>query len=172
MGPPAGSALPKRRRRVSLNATRQGRCRATPARANQFAFMENSNLLRELVMNWATQMPLILVCVAAIILTLSRWKQAPGANLWALLGFGLALVLCLLVPLSQVVVRTFLLKSGQMSSLGPTLGALAVLWSLLRAASYGLLLVALLAGRPKEAAAPAQAEPWETPPAPPLPSDN
>jgi hypothetical protein len=98
----------------------------------------------------AVQLPILLVCLGGGALVLTRYRQMGPGGLWALLGFGLGAVLCLLVPAVQSGVQAWVMESGgNMSQRAGVFSALSVLWSLLRAVSYGFLLIALLVGRSK-----------------------
>lgn len=85
-------------------------------------------------------LPSLLVCAAAVAVVLSRSRQLRGAVHWALLGFGLSLFVCVVSPITWPLVWRFL---------GPRVFnvLLSVFWSLVHAASYGCLLLAVLAGR-------------------------
>jgi hypothetical protein len=97
-----------------------------------------------------SQAPVFLVSVVALILIFARWKQAPTACLWASLGFGLRLLICIGFPVVQTIV-TYARMHGQHTDpfTGVVLSSLNVLWSALGAVSYALMLVAVFAGRPK-----------------------
>jgi hypothetical protein len=68
--------------------------------------------------------------------------------MWALLGFGLATILCFAMPLAQVGLQKWMTQSGgTVAERAPVFAALGFLWSVLRAVTYALLLVAVFAGR-------------------------
>jgi hypothetical protein len=114
--------------------------------------MNDVKLLADLVQGVLIQLPILIVAFVGAIITLNRWRDAPAAGVWSLLGFGAAILLCLLVPASQMGVRYWLAhNSGNPSGLATAYTALAVVWSLLRAVSYVFLLVAIFAGRPRSA---------------------
>jgi hypothetical protein len=77
---------------------------------------------------------------------LTRWRQGSSGSLWALLGFGLTLLLCVAIPAVQTVVQSWVVEM-EPSRRGTLYSALSMLWSVLRAATYALLLVAVYAGR-------------------------
>ena len=56
---------------------------------------------------FAIQVPVLLACIAALAIALSKPTLAPEVKKWALAGFGLALVLCFVAPAMQF----FLLSS-------------------------------------------------------------
>ena len=85
-------------------------CRAAygdPTAANQSAKgMTELNFLPEFLHSFLMQLPVLLMCLAAVAVVLGKWRQAPRASLWALLGFGLALILCFAIPIGQVAMRS------------------------------------------------------------------
>jgi Na+/glutamate symporter len=95
----------------------------------------------------AIQLPILLVCLVAGIVVLAKWRQGACASIWALAGFGLALFLSFAIPITQQVVHSWVMQDGNPARLDATLLGLAVLWSVLRAISYILLLAAVFAGR-------------------------
>ncbi len=67
---------------------------------------------------------------------------------WALMGFGLSIVLCVLIPLAQMFIQRWVLEGG--TSVGQRASVFTIVglvWSILRAVSFGLLLMAIVAGR-------------------------
>jgi hypothetical protein len=109
--------------------------------------MNQTNQIQMLLSSLMMQLPLLLVCLAAVAFVLVRWKQASRGAIWALLGFGLALVLCLAIPLVQTAVQQWVMQGGNVAHRAGIFGGLSLVWSVLRAASYALLLVAVFAGR-------------------------
>jgi hypothetical protein len=91
-------------------------------------------------------LPGVAVCAAGVVVVLSRSNQLRPAVPWALLGFGLSLFVGVVSPFAWHVVSR-LLPGGASRELFHAL--LSVFWSFLHAASYGCLLVAILAGREK-----------------------
>jgi len=94
------------------------------------------------------QLPTLLVCFMAIVVILGRSNESSGGSMWALLGFGLAAVLCFAVPVAQIVVQDWVSRSGHTTIEGASVMAgISMVWSVLRAVTYALLLMAVLAGR-------------------------
>ncbi len=92
------------------------------------------------------QLPTFFVCVAGLIVVVASWKKSPSGSLWAALGFGVALALCFAVPLGQqILVR--LMEDTEPISRAKASSALGLFWSIWRALTYGLLLIAVYAGR-------------------------
>jgi hypothetical protein len=110
--------------------------------------------LKMFLSTFVMQLPSLLVCLAAGVVLLVRWRQAPGASLWALLGFGLAALLGLIIPVVQSTVQYWLMNRGDMARHAAIFGALAMVWSVLRALTYVLLLVAVFTDRPAQATPP------------------
>jgi hypothetical protein len=110
-------------------------------------FMNNSDPFKFFLSTFAMQLPILLVSLVACVTVLIRWKQTSRGALWALMGFGLAFILCFAIPIGQAVVQHWAMQSGDFARRAPVFTALAVLWSVLRAVTYIFLLVAVLAGR-------------------------
>jgi hypothetical protein len=119
-----------------------------------------STVLPMLLSMFTPQVPIILVSVVALVVILVKWKLAPQACLWALLGFGLRLVLCVVVPVVQTLVQ-YSAMHGERSpqNMGLIFTGLSVLWSGLGAVSYGFMLAAIFAGRSKPATWPQAPQP-------------
>ena len=94
----------------------------------------------------ASQVPVIIVCLIACVVIVVKWRDGSRGSVWALLGFVVALILCLTIPITQSV-QYSLIKSQGLAQSAPLVAGLAFLWSVLRAASYALLLIAVFAGR-------------------------
>jgi hypothetical protein len=96
----------------------------------------------------ATQAPQMLVCVAALLIVPEKLRRAASARTWALWGFGLALLLGLLLPVAQAALQARLMGGA----LPPTQVALVfagfgMFASLLHAIVLALLLAAVLSSR-------------------------
>ena len=101
------------------------------------------------------QLPILIVCLAAGIVIVARWKQVSRGAMWALLGFGLALSLCFIIPAVQFAVQSLVIQHVDSNANRASLfTGLSFLWATLRAVSYGLLLMAILAGRATSPSAP------------------
>ena len=97
---------------------------------------------------FAIQLPTLIVCFVACLVILGRWKQGSSGSMWALLGFGLAAILCFIVPAGQVAVTQWVRHSGHTAAESASvIAAVSFLWSVLRAITYALLLIAVFAGR-------------------------
>jgi hypothetical protein len=126
--------------------------------------METVNQFRMFFSMFASSMPIVLVCVVAGFVILSRWNESPAASRWALMGFGLAFALCFAVPAVHAFVQTTLMQGQTNTQRATMYTVLAMLWSVLHAAVYGLLLVAIFAGRSTpQTPAPPPASPPGTP---------
>jgi hypothetical protein len=112
--------------------------------------MNNIEQIKVLLSMFAIQLPTLLVCFVAGVVVLGRWKQGSKGSIWALLGFGLAAVLCFAVPVGQTVVQEWVRHSGRaMVESASIMAGIAMVWSTVRAVTYALLLIAVFAGRSK-----------------------
>jgi hypothetical protein len=117
--------------------------------------MNNTDQIGLSLSMFAIQLPTLLVCFVAGVVILGRWKEGSKGSMWALLGFGLAAVLCFAVPVSQTALQQWLRHSGHTMVEGASVMAgVSFLWSVLRAVTYALLLVAVFAGRSTSPPAP------------------
>jgi hypothetical protein len=110
--------------------------------------MNQTDQLKMLFSTFTIQLPTLLVCFVAGVVILAKWKEGSKGSLWALLGFGLTAVLCFAIPVGQTAVQGWVRHSGltMMESTSVMAGS-SMVWSVLRAVSYALLLVAVFAGR-------------------------
>jgi hypothetical protein len=113
--------------------------------------MNSTGLLQTFLSMFIMYLPTVIICLVAGIVILARWSQAPGASLWALLGFGLALVLCFAMPIGQTLVQHWVMQDGQHEARVWAFSVLSIAGSLLHGVVYVLLLVAIYAGRSKPA---------------------
>lgn len=94
------------------------------------------------------QLPVLIISVLGCVVIMARKNELSEAASWALMGFGLSIVLCVLIPLTQTVVQKWVMEGVTSVAQGASVFAvLGILWSILRAVSYALLLMAVLAGR-------------------------
>jgi hypothetical protein len=111
--------------------------------------MSNTDQLKLLLSTFAIQLPTLLVCFVAGVVILGKWKEGSKGSLWALLGFGLAALLCFAVPAAQTAVQGWISHSGHTAiESASVMAGISFVWSVLRALSYALLLIAVFAGRP------------------------
>ena len=114
--------------------------------------MNSNDEIRMLASLFAVQIPVLVICFVACVVILARWKEAPKAALWALLGFGLAALIAFIAPAAQTGLQTWIRQSGHTAEGLQAMAGLGFLWSVLRAISYLLLLIAIFAGRSAVAA--------------------
>jgi hypothetical protein len=116
--------------------------------ARALEFMNDTDQIKMLLSMFAVQLPILLVCFVAGLVILGRWKEASKGAMWALLAFGLATILCFAMPLAQAGVQKWMTQGGgTLAERAEAFAALGFLWSVLRAVTYALLLVAVFAGR-------------------------
>jgi hypothetical protein len=111
--------------------------------------MNRTNQLMIFFSMFAMYLPTFLVCLAACVVILTRWRQASSGALWGLLGFGLALVLCLAMPVGQTLLQNWVFQGGERESRVWAFTTFSIVGSVLHAVIYAFLLVALFAGRSK-----------------------
>lgn len=114
--------------------------------------MENTtDQLRVFLSMFMVHLPTLLVCAAACIMIVGRWRQGSGYSFWAILGFGLALLLCFVIPAIQTALQQWVFQSGERFSRTWVFSVFGVVVSVLHATIYGCLLAAVFAGRRGEA---------------------
>ena len=110
--------------------------------------MNNTDQIKLLLSMFTIQLPTLLVCFVAGVVILGRWEQASKGSIWALLGFGLAAVLCFAVPVVQTAVQEWVRHTGRTTvESASVMAGISMVWSALRAVTYALLLIAVFAGR-------------------------
>jgi hypothetical protein len=68
--------------------------------------------------------------------------------MWALLGFGLTALICFALPVTQTAVQDWVRHSGYtISESALVMAGISMVWSVVRAVTYALLLIAVFAGR-------------------------
>src|SRR5258707_7372644 len=106
----------------------------------------SSGLFFGSIQSMFVQLPVIIVSVAGVLVVLKRRRQAPEASRWALIAFGLVFLLCGVTGVAQQLL--WQLNPGALPQARAELSmALNFCWSMIRAASYMLLLVAVYTGR-------------------------
>jgi predicted permease len=109
----------------------------------------NDSQLTALVSMFVGQLPILIISLLGCVVIMARKNELGAAWTWAMMGFGLSIVLCVLIPLTQTFVQRWVLEGG--TSVGQRASlftVLALVWSVFRAVSYGLLLMAIVVGRP------------------------
>ena len=114
--------------------------------------MNHTDQIGMLLSMFVTQLPTLLVCFVAGVVILGRWKEASKGAMWALLGFGLATILCIAIPVAQAGVQEWMKHTvATTAERTAVFAGLGFFWSVLRAVTYALLLVAVFAGRSRTA---------------------
>jgi uncharacterized Tic20 family protein len=104
--------------------------------------------LTALLSLFAAQLPILIVSVLGCMVVGTRREEFGEATAWALMGFGLSVVLCIAMPVVQTIVQKWVVEGGgNMAQRASVFTVVGVVWSVLRAASYALLLMALVATR-------------------------
>lgn len=148
--------------RSSINSLRQSTIEDRAVANRGFSWRKEADSLELLCMNpinnpsqftallsmFVTQLPILLVSLLGCVLVMARRNELSAAAPWVLMGFGLSVVLCVLIPMGQMLAQNWAMQgSGSITQRASVFTVLAFVWSLLRAASYGLLLMAILTGR-------------------------
>ena len=94
------------------------------------------------------QLPTLIVCLVACIIILTKRRAALRGASWALLGFGSVLLLGFVMPAVHTAIQIWVFQGGQQAARMWALTMVSAIWTLLHAATYVLLLLAVLAGRP------------------------
>ena len=104
--------------------------------------------LTALISLFVAQLPILIISVLGCVVIMARKNEVGSAATWALGGFGLSILLCIVIPVVQMFVQKWVIEGGtsvgQRASVFTIIG---VIWSILRAGSYALLLMAVIAGR-------------------------
>jgi len=111
--------------------------------------MNNADEIKTVVSTFAVYLPRVIICALAVVVILAKWREARGGALWALLGFGLALILCFVMPVGQTMIQHWVMEDGDRASRMWAFSAFGIMVSVLQAVVYIFLLVAIFAGRSK-----------------------
>lgn len=111
--------------------------------------MNNADEIKTFVSMFAVYLPRVIICLLACIVILAKWRDAPRGALWALLGFGLALILCFVMPVGQSIIQHRVFQDSDRETRMWALSAFGLIDSILQAVVYVFLLVAVFAGRSK-----------------------
>lgn len=114
--------------------------------------MSDMSGLMEILRSLASHVPAVLVCGAGVIIAIFKWRQAPSASLLCLLGSGLLLFLGIVMPIVYALIPR-MMGSHDYSVTRVVYSSLNVLWGLLAAGAYALLILAVYAGRGNAAGA-------------------
>jgi uncharacterized Tic20 family protein len=101
--------------------------------------------LTALLSLFVAQLPILIVSVLGCLVVGTRREEFAGAAMWALMGFGLSVILCIVIPVAQALIQKWVVEGGgSMAQRASVFTVVGVVWSVLRAASYALLLMALV----------------------------
>ena len=92
-------------------------------------------------------LPTMIVCLGACVVILIKRKSGSSWQLWALSGFGFGLIIAIVAPITQAVIQSWMLQSGNTASYTWIFSLLGGFWSVSRAIAYALIFVAVLEGR-------------------------
>ena len=108
--------------------------------------MSDTTGLMEILRSLASHVPAVLVCGAGVIVALFKWRQAPAASLLCLLGSGLLLFLGIAMPIVWALLPR-MVGSHDFSFTRIVYSSLSILWGVLAAGAYALLILAVYTGR-------------------------
>ncbi len=110
--------------------------------------MDGKDLLKAFLSMSLGSVPTVLACLVAMTVVSSQGQRVPGAVPWALLGFGLALVMSVFGPFSGFLLQRYFVSHALSYQQNAWMfGVIAVINSTLHGAALIFLLVAVLAGR-------------------------
>ena len=115
--------------------------------------MNNTGQIKIFLSMFSMYLPTLIVCLVAGAVILTKWRQASSGALWALLGFGLALILCFAMPIGHTWLQHWVFQSGDREGRMWALSTFSIIGAALHAVIYASLLVAVFAGRSKPDAA-------------------
>jgi hypothetical protein len=115
--------------------------------------MNTADSIKMFLTTFAIYLPMLIVCIVSGVVILLKWRLAGSGSVWAILGFGLALALCFVMPAGHALLQHWVFDGGMQGSRMWAYSAFSIIGSLLHALVYALLLVAVFAGRPKPNAA-------------------
>ena len=116
--------------------------------------MDSTSQLTMFLQMFLMYLPVFIVCLVAGVIIAVRWQEGSTGSVWALLGFGLALALCFLMPIGHTLLRRWVFTGGgQVSSRMWAYTTFSIVGSVLHAVVYALLLVAIFAGRDQRSSA-------------------
>ena len=106
-----------------------------------------SDYLRVFLSMFVVHLPTLLVCAVACVFIVGRWRPGERYSFWAILGFGLALLLCFIIPAAQTALQQWVFQGADRISRAWVFSVFGVLVSVLHAAIYACLLTAVFSGR-------------------------
>ncbi|MFO0883545.1 MAG: hypothetical protein U0894_05055 [Pirellulales bacterium] len=101
-----------------------------------------------------TQLPILVVGVLGLLAILSQRKRLGNASHWAVMGILLAMAASVLPIFCQDEISKHFLFGASPQQQFAVMAYFAVLWAILRATSYALLLVAIFSSRSQNTSAP------------------
>lgn len=111
--------------------------------------MNNTDEIRTFLSMFAVYLPRVIICLVACIVIVAKWREARGGALWALLGFGLALILCFVMPVGQNMIQHWVFQDGDRTGRMWAFSVFGIVGSALQVVVYLFLLIAIFAGRSK-----------------------
>ena len=113
--------------------------------------MDNTNNINEILKGVLVELPLIVTCLAGIVVARTFWQRTPSASKYLIVACTISLGACVLYPVS-IQVFWVMLKNSDHQTVDIASNVFAAVWSILRSVSYILLMVAVYVGRKSVAA--------------------
>jgi hypothetical protein len=111
--------------------------------------MNNADEIRTFLSTFAVYLPRVIICLVACIVIVAKWREARGGAIWGLLGFGLALILCFVMPVGQTMIQHWVFQDSDRASRMWAFSVFGMVGSALQVVVYLFLLIAIFAGRSK-----------------------
>lgn len=111
--------------------------------------MNDTDQIKTFVSMFVVYLPRFIICLVACVVILAKWRQGRTGSLWGILGFGLALILCVVMPVGQTVLQQWAVRNSDHESRMLAFSVFGLIGSVAQAVIYVFLLAAIFAGRPK-----------------------
>ena len=93
------------------------------------------------------ELPTLIVCLVACFMILTKRDTVSRGSLWALFGFGSVLILYIVQPAVQMIVQSWAIQGEPRADRWWAFSVVAIVSSVLHAAAYLFLLIAVLSRR-------------------------
>ena len=113
--------------------------------------ISDNSQFTQMISLFSAQLPVLIISLLGCVVIMARKNDLGSATLWALAGFGLSILLCVVFPIVQTIVQKWVVEGGSLAQRASIFTILAVVWSILRAVSLAFLLAAIVGGRQRTA---------------------
>jgi|SRR5580704_17097599 hypothetical protein len=111
--------------------------------------MNTADQFKFFLSNFVMTLPTLVISLVAGVVILIKWREASSGSLWALLGFGLAVILCFVMPIGQTLLHHWVFQNAEVQRRMWAITTFNFTGSILRGVVYLFLLIAIFAGRRK-----------------------